>query len=57
MKELYYYSDYYKNEKFRKKIMKFKLPNDVLPGTYYIEIYALDSFDNISEPIKGKITI
>ena len=56
-KELYYYSDYYKNEKFRKKIMKFKLPNDVRPGTYYIEIYALDSFDNISEPIKGKITI
>lgn len=56
-KELYYYSDYYKNEKFRKKIMKYKLPNDVRPGTYYIEIYALDSFDNISEPIKGKITI
>lgn len=37
--------------------MKFKLPNDVRPETYYIEIYALDSFDNISEPIKGKITI
>ena len=53
---LYYYSDYYKNEKYRKKIMKFKLPI-LNPNIYNIEIYAIDSFDNISQPIKGKITI
>ena len=56
-KELYYYSDYYKNEKVRKKIVKFKLPELFDSGRYYIEIYAIDSFDNISEPIKGNFTI
>ena len=55
--ELYYYSDYYKNEKVRKKIMKFKLPSQIQSGIYNIEIYAIDSFDNISLPIKGRITI
>ena len=56
-KELYYYSDYYKNEKYRNKTMKFKLPNMNQPGIYNIVIYALDSFDNISNPLKGKITM
>ena len=55
-KVLYYYSDYYKNKKERKKIMKFKLPN-INPGMYNVEIYAIDSFDNISQPITGKIYI
>ena len=55
-KELYYYSDYYKNEKKRNKIIKFKLPNGLNPGIYTIEIYAIDSFNNISQPIKGNIT-
>ena len=54
---LYYYSDYYKNEKKRQKIMKFKLPKDEYSGTYNLEIYAIDSFDNTSEPIKKEITI
>ena len=56
-KELYYYADYYKNVKKRNKIIKFKLPNGYNPGIYTIEIYAIDSFNNISLPIKGKITI
>ena len=56
-KVLYYYSDYYRNIKFRKKILKFVLPRYIGSGTYDIEIYAIDSFDNISEPIKGEITI
>ena len=55
-KVLYYYSDYYKNEKERKKIMRFKLPN-INHDIYNIEIYAIDSFDNISQPITGKIYI
>ena len=55
-KVLYYYSDYYKTEKERKKIMRFKLPN-INHDIYNIEIYAIDSFDNISQPIKGKIYI
>ena len=54
-KVLYYYSDYYKNEKKRAKIMKFKLPKDEYSGTYNLEIYAMDSFDNTSEPIKKEI--
>lgn len=55
-KVLYYYSDYYKNKKERKKIMKFKLPN-INPGMYNIEIYAIDSFDNISQPLKSEISL
>ena len=54
-KVLYYYSDYYKNEKKRAKIMKFKLPKEEYSGTYNLEIYAMDSFDNTSEPIKKEI--
>ena len=37
--------------------MKFKLPKDEYSGTYNLEIYAIDSFDNTSEPIKKEITI
>ena len=55
-KVLYYYSDYYKKKKERKKIMKFKLPN-INPGMYNIEIYAIDSFDNISQPLKSEISL
>ena len=55
-KVLYYYSDYYKNKKERKKVMRFKLPN-INPDIYNIEIYAIDSFDNISQPLKGKISL
>ena len=55
-KVLYYYSDYYKNKKERKKIMKFKLPN-INPGMYNIELYAIDSFDNISQPLKSEISL
>ena len=55
-KVLYYYSDYYKNKKERKKIMKFKLPN-INPGMYNVEIYAIDSFDNISQPLKSEISL
>ena len=56
-KELYYYSDYYKNIKKRKKELKFKLPKEIPLGEYNIEIYAIDSFSNISEPIKIKLII
>ena len=28
-KEVHYYSDYYKNKKLRKKILKFRLPDDI----------------------------
>ena len=56
-KILYYYSDYYMNAKKRKKTIKFKLPKNDYSGSYYLEIYAIDSFDNISEPIKKEITI
>ena len=56
-KIFYYYSDYYKNKKFRKKILKFELPKDINEDKYNIYIYAMDSFDNISDPIKGIINI
>ena len=49
-KVFYYYSDYYKNKKLRKKIIKIKLPDNINKGKYDIEIYAIDSFDNISNP-------
>ena len=53
----YYYSDYYKNKKDRKKLLKFELPRDINKGKYNIYIYAMDSFDNISDPKKGIINI
>ena len=56
-KELYYYSDYYKNKLDRKEILQFLLPNDVKKGIYNIEIYGVDSFENISNPIIGIIEI
>ena len=57
IKEYYYYSDYYKNKKFRDNIMKFKLPNGLNSNQYNIEIYAIDSFNNISEPKTGIISL
>ena len=54
---LYYYSDYYRNKKFRKIHLKYKLPDDIIPGIYDVLIYAIDSFDNLSKPIKGRIII
>ena len=56
-KVLDYYSDYYKNEKKRKKILKYKLPENINPGNYDVMIYAYDSFYNISQPIKGRIRL
>ena len=55
--EYLYYSDYYKNKKLRKKIIKFELPNDLSSNKYDVEIYAIDSFDNIRDPKKGIIEI
>ena len=57
IKQYYYYSDYYKNKKFREKIMKFELPKDLNISQYNIEIYAIDSFNNISEPKTGVISL
>ena len=57
IKQYYYYSDYYKNKKFRKKIMRFKLPNGLNNSQYNIEIYAIDSFNNTSEPKTGLISL
>ena len=56
-KVLYYYSDYYKSKKKRKKKVKFKLPKIGDSGIYFLEIYAIDSFDNTSNPIKKKVSI
>lgn len=53
----YYYSDYYKSKNNRKKILKFELPNDINRGKYNIDIYAIDTFDNISKPKQGIINI
>ena len=55
--EYLFYSDYYKNEKSRKKIIKYELPKDLGSNQYNVEIYAIDSFDNISEPKIGVIDI
>ena len=52
-----YYSDYYKNKKLRKEIIKFELRNVLVSSQYNVEIYAIDSFDNISEPKFGVINI
>ena len=57
VKQYYYYSDYYKNKKFRKNIMKYELPNDLNNKQYNIEIYAIDSFNNISEHKTGVISL
>ena len=57
IKEYYYYSDYYKNKKLRKEILKFELPQNLSKGQYDVEIFAIDSFDNISEPKKGIIVL
>ena len=54
---LYYYSDYYKNRKLRKEIVKFELPNNIEKGKYVVKIYAIDSFNNISNPIIRVIDI
>ena len=54
-REYLYYSDYYKNKKLRKEIVKFELPNNLDIGKYNVEIFAIDSFDNISEPKNGEI--
>lgn len=56
-KIFYYYSDYYTNTKFRKKIIKYKLPDYIISGIYNIKIYAIDSFNSISYPIKKRIKI
>ena len=37
--------------------MKFKISKDILSGIYNIEIYAIDSFDNISKKIEKQIMI
>jgi len=54
---LYYYSDCCKNEKKREKIIKLKLPKNKYSGIYYLEIYAVDSFDNTSKPIIKRVII
>ena len=54
---LYYYSDYYKNEKLRKKVVKYELPSKIDKGKYDVEIYAIDSFDNVSNPLVSVIDI
>lgn len=51
----YYYSDYYKSKKKRQKILKFEIPNNINRGKYNIDIYAIDTFGNISKPKKGII--
>ena len=56
-KKIKYYSDYYKNKKLRKDIIKYKLPDNLISGKYNVEIYAIDSFNNISEPLIGIIDI
>jgi hypothetical protein len=57
IKQYLYYSDYYKNKKFRDNIMKFELPKGLNSNQYNIEIYAIDSFNNISEPKTGIISL
>ena len=57
IKQYYYYSDYYKNKKFRDNIMKYELTKDLNSNQYNIEIYAFDSFNNISEPKTGVISL
>ena len=37
--------------------MKYELPNDLNNKQYNIEIYAIDSFNNISEPKTGVISL
>jgi hypothetical protein len=54
---LYYYSDYYKNRKLRKEIVKFEIPNNIEKGKYVVEIYAIDSFNNVSNQIIRVIDI
>ena len=54
--ELLYYSDYYKNKDLRNKIVKFKLPH-IKKGKYNVEIYAIDSFGNISKPKIGFLNL
>ena len=48
----YFYSDYYKSKKNRQKILRFEIPNDINRGKYKIDIYAIDTFGNISKPKK-----
>ena len=56
-KQYFYYSDYYKNKKLRKEIIKLEIPKTLNKGKYNIEIYAIDSFDNISKPKLGVIDL
>ena len=55
--EYLYYSDYYKNKRKRKEIIKFELPHELGTGKYDVEIYAIDSFNNTSLPKKGTISL
>ena len=55
--EYLYYSDYYKNKRKRKEIIKFELPHELGTGKYDVEIYAIDSFNNTSFPKKGTISL
>ena len=43
--------------KNRKEVVKFELPNNLNKGKYNVEIFAIDSFDNISEPKIGVIEL
>ena len=56
-REYFYYSDYYKNKRLRKERLKFELSDNISRGKYDVKIYAIDSFDNISEPKIGVIQI
>jgi len=56
-REYFYYSDYYKNKRLRKERLKFELSDNISRGKYDVIIYAIDSFDNISEPKIGVIQI
>lgn len=55
--ELKYYSDYYMHPKFWKKKITLNLPIDIKSGNYFIQVYAVDSFDLKSNPLVGELTL
>ena len=55
--ELKYYTDYYKHPKYWKKEIILNLPINIKSGNYFIKIYAVDSFDQKSDPLVEELDL
>lgn len=55
--DYYYFSDFHKGIDNMAKAVDIALDPNLPAGDYTVTVYAIDSFDSISNPISGKITL